>query len=141
MFTHSSTAVQGGSCDTSRVHQTYYRNNDFVKKVKPAPVHGIQVFPKICHHVSGTNMPPRASQLTESKTSCWKVSLAANDNQLASAFSRNTAILIAGREQPNWSDCHVFYLTNTMQIKYNNSTGKLNPQISLLYNTVASYNN
>ena len=49
MFTRSSSAVQGGSCDTSRVHLTYYRNNDFAKKVKPAPVHGIQVFPKICH--------------------------------------------------------------------------------------------
>ena len=44
-------------------------------------------------------MPPRASQLTESKSSCWIVSPAAHNSQLASAFSRNIAIHFAGRQQ------------------------------------------
>ena len=115
MFTCSSTVVQGGSCDTSRVRTpdvhvlscratgttSWRRWNQLQCTTSISTRH---LPPR--RLVSETDMPPRASQLTESKSSCWIVSPAAHDSQLASAFSRNIAIALqAGLRQydPDWA--------------------------------------
>ena len=95
-----------------------YWNNDFVKKVKPAPVHSIQFYKKSATKtVSQRNRYATPSIATDrEKNSCWIVSPTAHDSQSASVFSRNTAIHFAGRQQPNWSDCHVTSHRFTSQV-------------------------
>ena len=71
---------------------------------------------RLVSEVRTTDITPRALQLTESKNNCWIVSPTAQDSQLASAFSRNTAIHFVGRQQQNWSDCHVTSHRSTNRI-------------------------